>query len=256
MSAAAGPDPCTSSKGDPVRLRHEVTDAVEVFGVQGPVTEADADNLRTVLLQAVLLQPRGVLVDLTHAGPLPPAAVAALDAVRRQASGWPRPSLVLCCDPGGALEALHGAGLGPSLPVHRVRSEGFAHVDDRSSAPRRRFGVAHDQLSPSAARAAVADVAEALGITALSDDLALVVSELVTNAVRYAQPPLEVEIEATRDQVIVGVVDGSPGRPYAKLDSTDAEGGRGLRLVDLLATETGVRPQPPGKTMWAALARG
>ena len=237
-------------------LRHEVSDAVEVFSIQGPVSDADAAGLKTALLQALLLQPRGVLVDLTHAGPLPPAAVSALVAVRRQAPGWPRPSLVLCCDPGGAADALHQAGLGASLPVHQVRSEGIAHVDDRSSAPRRRFGVAHDLLSPSAARSAVADVAEALGIGALCDDLALVITELVTNAVRYADPPLEVEIEATSEQVIVGVVDGSPGRPHARPHSDDAEGGRGLRLVDLLATETGVRPQPPGKTMWAALARG
>jgi hypothetical protein len=35
----------------------------------------------------------------------------------------------------------------------------------------------------------------------------------------------------------------------------DGEGGRGLPLVDLLASETGVRPSPPGKTVWAALAR-
>ena len=66
---------------------------------------------------------------------------------------------------------------------------------------------------------------------------------------------MEVEIQADDDTVTVAVVDGSPGRPAAKNPDADAEGGRGLRLIDLLAAETGVRPQPPGKTIWATLPR-
>lgn len=230
-------------------LRHEAIDAVEIVSVQGPVRQNDVDMLRHALLSALAQQPRGILVDLSDAGRLPAAAVAVLDDVRKLAPGWPRPSLVLCC----ATEAADLVGLG--LVVHPARTEGLAHVDDRSAAPRRRFGVDHDLRSPGLARLAMNEAVEALHVEALGDELALVVSELVTNAVRYAQPPVDVELEATAEQVIVGVADSSPGRPLAKADSEDALGGRGLRLVDLLAAETGVRPHAEGKTMWAAFAR-
>jgi anti-sigma regulatory factor (Ser/Thr protein kinase) len=110
-------------------------------------------------------------------------------------------------------------------------------------------------MSPARARALTSEVIAELHLESLHDDLVLVVSELVTNAVRYAQPPLELEIEAGEDTVTVAVGDGSPGRPVPREAPDDAEGGRGLSLIDLLAAETGVRPSPPGKTVWAALAR-
>ena len=230
-------------------LRHEITDAVEIFSVSGPITDADAPSLEAALSRAAQLRPRGIVVDLSEAGPLSPAALAVLRAARDDAPGWPRAALVVC-------------GLPPELAVHldapvrRDRADALAHVDDRSSAPRRRFGCDHAVDSPYAARRAVVEAAGDLSIELLADDLQLVVSELVTNAVRYADPPVEVEIEAGEDTVTVAVVDGSPGRPVPVPATTDAEGGRGLLLIDLMAAETGVRPQPPGKTIWAALPRG
>jgi anti-sigma regulatory factor (Ser/Thr protein kinase) len=95
----------------------------------------------------------------------------------------------------------------------------------------------------------------ALHLEPISDELALVVSELVTNAVRHAEPPVRLELQADDERVTVAVADGSPGRPVARPAPADAEGGRGLPMIDLIAAETGVRPSPPGKTVWAALTR-
>ena len=229
-------------------VRHEICDAVEVFVVSGAVLDADVDRLRDSLLSAVALNPRGVVVDLTAAGPLSAAAQRMLDDVRRDAPGWPRPALVVC----GASPELAGE---LHLPVHDGRGAALAHVDDRSDAPRRRFGFAHSIDSPCAARAAVARAVDDLQLQPLSDDLQLVVSELVTNAIRYAEPPVELEIEADEDTVTVAVADGSGGRPQPRSPSLDAEGGRGLLLIDLLAAESGVRPEPPGKTIWASFNR-
>ena len=230
-------------------LRHEISDAVEVLTVTGPVTEGDAGPLRSALQRGLDVSPRGIVVDLSAAGPFAPAALRVLNEMRRSAPGWPRPALVLCgMDPQSAelLEA----------PVHGERSEAVAHVDDRSPAPRRVFGLEHGPASPSAARAAVSEACDQLDLQPLTDDLQLVVSELVTNAIRYADPPVELEIEVSDDAVTVAVADGTPGRPVPQdRDDPDAEGGRGLLLVDLLAAESGVRPQPPGKTIWASLPR-
>jgi anti-sigma regulatory factor (Ser/Thr protein kinase) len=231
-----------------VLLRHELADAVEVFVPTGPIRADEADSLRTALRRALALNPRGVVVDLSQAGPLSPEALGVLNDLRREAPGWPRPALVVCGLPADVAALIDG-------PVRGGRADAVSHVDDRSAAPRRRFVFQHSVDSARAARAAVVSAVDELRLDALTDDLQLVVSELVTNAIRHAQPPLEMEIEASEDTVTVAVLDGSPGRPMRRSADADAEGGRGLLLVDLLTAETGVRPHPPGKTIWACMPR-
>ena len=76
----------------------------------------------------------------------------------------------------------------------------------------------------------------------------------MTNAVRHGQPPVSLEIGRCEHCVTVVVADGSTARPATRPAGDDDEGGRGLHLIDLLATDSGVRSQPPGKAVWAELA--
>lgn len=115
--------------------------------------------------------------------------------------------------------------------------------------------VEHGPSGPAQARAAVAGFVRDVGVERLADDLVLIVSELVTNAVRYGAPPVRLEVDADDDAVTVTVVDAAPARPVRRPVSTSAEGGRGLLLIDLLAAEAGVRSEPPGKAVWAAVRR-
>jgi hypothetical protein len=55
--------------------------------------------------------------------------------------------------------------------------------------------------------------------------------------------------------VTVGVVDAAAALPVSRTAGDDAESGRGLLLLSLLSSEHGVRPQPPGKVVWASLPR-
>jgi anti-sigma regulatory factor (Ser/Thr protein kinase)/ABC-type transporter Mla MlaB component len=108
---------------------------------------------------------------------------------------------------------------------------------------------------PRQARRAVAECAARLGLDEVSDDLLLLVSEMVTNAVRHGAPPVRLEVLADDDVVRVTVGDGDPGLPRPREVDEEAEGGRGMVLVELLASEHGVRSQPPGKTVWASVTR-
>ncbi len=128
-------------------------------------------------------------------------------------------------------------------------------MDDRRTAPRQLFDLERSLQSPARARQAAAEIASQEALGPVSDDLALVVSELVTNAVRHAESPLRLEIQTGEHRVVVAVADGSVSPPVARVADDESEGGRGMALVDLLAAETGVRPHPAGKTVWAALPR-
>jgi anti-sigma regulatory factor (Ser/Thr protein kinase) len=81
----------------------------------------------------------------------------------------------------------------------------------------------------------------------------LVVSELVTNAIRHAQSPIQLRL--IRDRTLIcEVSDGSSTAPHLRRARAFDEGGRGLLLVSRLALRWGTRQTPHGKTIWAEQA--
>ncbi|MGW4519126.1 SpoIIE family protein phosphatase [Streptomyces sp. NPDC004393] len=78
----------------------------------------------------------------------------------------------------------------------------------------------------------------------------MIVSELVTNAVRYGTPPLRLRLIKDRT-LTCEVHDGNPLAPRLRHAKTIDEGGRGLFIIAQLAQNWGVRYSPDGKTVWA-----
>ncbi|QWZ10093.1 ATP-binding protein [Nocardioides panacis] len=78
----------------------------------------------------------------------------------------------------------------------------------------------------------------------------LLVSELVTNAVRHGSGPVGLHVAWGNGTVRVEVHDQSPEWPVVRAVDRDALDGRGLILVDGLATGWGVMAGKPGKTVW------
>ncbi|MGW3114201.1 SpoIIE family protein phosphatase [Streptomyces sp. NPDC001091] len=82
---------------------------------------------------------------------------------------------------------------------------------------------------------------------------ALVVSELVTNAVRYSEGPIRLRL--VRDQgLIIEVTDDSSTAPQLRQADDDDEHGRGLTITSQLTERWGTRREHRGKTIWAELA--
>ncbi len=91
--------------------------------------------------------------------------------------------------------------------------------------------------------------------TPVIDDAELLVSELVTNGVRYGAPPISVVLVckgAVGLRVLVSDGVSSPPRPREA--RPDEESGRGLALVDYISEDWGVQPHGNGKTVWFSVA--
>ncbi|MBK3381029.1 MULTISPECIES: ATP-binding protein [Streptomyces] len=93
------------------------------------------------------------------------------------------------------------------------------------------------------------------GLDALAEDGALIVSELVANAVQHARrESIRVVIDRPgAARVRVGVADLSRARPVQREADDSEEGGRGLRLVAALAADWGTDERRWGKIVWADL---
>jgi anti-sigma regulatory factor (Ser/Thr protein kinase) len=98
------------------------------------------------------------------------------------------------------------------------------------------------------------------GLTGLSEQAELVVSELMTNAVTASRSlewltPVRLWMLSDRAQVMIAVWDANPHLP-ARVDADDlAESGRGLRLVDAITAhwEAYATPQAGGKIVRAVI---
>lgn len=87
----------------------------------------------------------------------------------------------------------------------------------------------------------------------LVDDARLLVSELVTNAVKHARSPLAVSIRAERSRVRLAVHDNSPTKPMLTPKTPGGRPRHGLQIVAALSSSWGVERTPDGKTVWAEL---
>ncbi|HEX6755503.1 MAG TPA: ATP-binding protein [Mycobacteriales bacterium] len=87
------------------------------------------------------------------------------------------------------------------------------------------------------------------------EDCVAVVSELVTNALIHAEPPVHLRLALASPPegtvLRIEVSDGSSARPRPRPPTRDQPGGRGLLIVQALAHRYGVLTTAGGKTMWA-----
>ncbi|MFI7130433.1 SpoIIE family protein phosphatase [Nonomuraea sp. NPDC050153] len=106
-----------------------------------------------------------------------------------------------------------------------------------------------DPANVSKVRGAVTEQLDRWGLEELEFTTELMVSELVTNAIRYAREPIEVRL--LRDcTLICEVSDGSSTSPRMRRATSNDEGGRGLFLVAQLASRWGTRYTANGKVIW------
>lgn len=195
-----------------------------------------------------------LVIDLRQVTFIDSAGIRAMVLLQRGAAERGG-ALAVLEPPRAVLELLELAGLAERLTV---ASEPAAPFDDLSFTLQRELNLAPDPSAPAHARAYVrqllADRADKPGL----DALALLTSELVTNAVVHpehlAGDLIGLRITAYEHRMRVEVSDSGAGFDPARLPTTAAAspptrpepGGRGLLLVEAIASRWGTRRRDPG----------
>lgn len=219
---------------------------------------ADGDE---ALAAVPRLDPDLVLLDLAMPGA---DGFAALDGLERlAAAGGPRPQVVVVSGlPAGNLRRAPVTGrvvgylakggapsrLAEELDVLvRMLDTVGAVLEERSTT------LAADPRSARAARQFVDEALQDWDRADLFDTVALLVSELVGNAVRHAGTTCEVSVRLLPDAVRVDVRDDSPELPQRRVATDEDDSGRGLAMTEALARSWGVDVLPTGKSIWFEL---
>ncbi|MFC8348233.1 SpoIIE family protein phosphatase [Streptomyces sp. NPDC057280] len=130
-----------------------------------------------------------------------------------------------------------------ALLLVRTRALASHHVAD--------WEVEPDTAQVPRVRKLAVDQVDAWGLEEATFVTELVVSELVTNAIRYGEPPIRLRL--IRDTALIcEVSDASSTAPHLRRARAFDEGGRGLLLVAQLTQGWGTRHTTEGKTIWCA----
>jgi PAS domain S-box-containing protein len=163
----------------------------------------------------------------------------------RQALTRPGPSLEATCDHVFESVSLDRPVDDAALLVARTR----ALTSDRVVT----WDLPADPAIVADARKRTAEQLTAWDLDEVAFTTELVVSELVTNAIRHAEGPIRLRL--IRDRTLIcEVSDGSETAPHLRRARVFDEGGRGLLLVAQLTRNWGTRYTPHGKTIWAEQA--
>ncbi|WP_236655548.1 ATP-binding protein, partial [Streptacidiphilus carbonis] len=109
--------------------------------------------------------------------------------------------------------------------------------------------LAAEPTAASRARRLVRATLREWDLLPLLDTAQLLVSELVTNSVRYTEAPIGLRLSLGRT-LLVEVADPLPDPPLERDSANTDEGGRGLQLVHRLADRWGTRSEGSGKVVW------
>ena len=217
----------------------------------GFVVVGEAGDGDTALQRAGHLHPEVIVLDLGLPG------LAGTDLIGRIREVSPESQIVVYT----------GIDIAPDLLAGQVarfvtKSTSMEHLVDllaEVGAEVRAEEIIHlpaEKASASAARRFVGEVCSRWGCEHSLDEVLVVVSELVTNAVVHARSACDVRLSRKNGTVRIEVRDQGAGSPDPHLPAEEDEHGRGLFLISAMSRAWGVEPSDSGvgKSIWAELA--
>jgi hypothetical protein len=237
----------------PSEVRHRVADdqAFPLVRLTGVLDRETAPEIRSALLDVLAGQPEAIVLDVADLSLAEPAAAGALRDLREETADWPAARLALA-DPHHAARwrdtgwpvwptpAEAFGALGPPHPDHRLALS----LEPAVGAARR-------------ARETITEACELWGRSELAGSACIVVTEMVNNVVAHARTPMVVLLAVRDGGLAVAVRDESTRVPsFTGAPQATSYGGRGMLLIDSVATRWGSLPLPHGKVVWALLGAG
>jgi anti-anti-sigma factor len=257
-----------------VRIDQSTQDGCTILGPVGDLDLAAVPSLRQMLLKRLSEQPVAVICDLSRLESIDSVCAAVFVTVANHPSTWwPETNVLLSGAQPAVAAVLESLGVPQFLPVHPTIEEALAQAVARPPYLRDELPLAPSATAPATARRFIGDTCRQWRLDAaedptdrlaqpwveeLVDRAVLVASELVTNAVVHSQGPLRLRLELHQERLHLAVYDQSPRLLALATEpgDLDAEGGRGLLIVDQLASTWGVRHAPGGgKAIWCVLER-
>ncbi len=225
---------------------------IELVGAVGTAEEA-ADS-------AGRIRPDLVLVDLLLEGAESGAVVAGLhwaapDAAVIGTSAFPDREV----GPVGGGSGQVVGHLSKAVAPSRLADE-ILLMAGMVGVVRRTIAAASARLAPEApsarqARRFVDETLRQWDCDELLDTVELLVSELVTNAVIHARSDVDVSVQLLPDRVRIEVADQSPDGIRRRELSAEGSSGRGIAMVESLASAWGVTTKRSGKAVWFEVVR-
>jgi anti-anti-sigma regulatory factor/anti-sigma regulatory factor (Ser/Thr protein kinase) len=242
-----------------VELDHSNRDGCIVVAITGQINLFTAPRIQRVLLKDLAERPYGIVCDLSGVDAIDPVCATVFSTVANHpSSDWPATSFLLCGARPAVAEVLERVAVPRFVPLCDTLEEALDQIAARPPYLRDELPLAPTATAPAAARLHVRDVLQywqlALPGPEVIDRAELLADELVTNAVVHARTRLRLRLELRGDLLHIAVHDASPRLLRLVPHDPAAESGRGLRLVEELATSWGVhRRRDGGKVVWCTL---
>jgi anti-anti-sigma factor len=234
----------------------ELTGRVVMVSLSGELTLVSVPTVRNVLLKCLARAPEAVLVDLTDLR-VPTRSLLAVFPTAARHETAAAVALVLC-GASPALRAMMTGGILRDIPVYDTREQALDAVAAAQVSAVRRVDLRLPPTAqaPARAREMIDAACRSWQIDHLREPATVVISELVSNAVRHAGTDITVTASMRGNYLHVSVRDGNRRAPVAEVDHEHlalADRRYGLYLVDVYTTAWGSTPTPDGKTVWATL---
>jgi anti-anti-sigma factor len=239
-----------------MQIDRTMRDGSIVVSISGSINLFTAPKIQRVLLKDLAERPYAIVCDLGGVEFLDPVCATVFATVANHpSSDWPATAFLLCGARPAVARELQRLAVPHFLPLYDSLEDALDQVAARPPYLKDELRLAPTATAPAAARLYVRDVLQywrlALPGQDVIDRAELLADELVTNAVVHTRTSLRLRLELRGDLLHIGVHDASPRLLRLVPDDPEGETGRGLRLVEQLATAWGVnRSRDGGKVVW------
>ncbi len=234
--------------------RIERRQPIGLVTLSGQLDSTTAPMLRSALFDALASEPTTLVVDLSGFSVADPSLLTVFTDVAEEAWRWPGARLLLCHASPRLTETLRQTGVHPRIPLVSTRTAALQEAAKDPVPPRLHRRLAPTLYAPRVAREVAAHACAQWGLSYASTAAQILCSELVTNAVRHAGTIIDLTVSLRDGALRVSVRDGYTRPPRMRTPEATDDSGRGLLIVDTVASSWGTVPVPGGKLVWAALS--